>query len=440
MKLLCIALFLLGSTFPAFSQQPQKELSGEEKQQVIEIAAEKLSKNYVFPDTARKYADHLRKRLKSGAYNEIKSPVEFAQALKADLHSIYHDKHLSVNYNPGLEQAMANTGQGGHGAPNPNMEKKSNAAFRNVHIKPGNIGYVRFDGFSALTENTKRVIDQAFGFVLHADALIIDLRYNGGGDPRTVQYISNYLFNAPTHINSLYQRDRDTTIHFVTSVITPNMSETPVYVLTSNNTFSAAEEFTYNLKSLKRAVIIGEATKGGAHPVRSFPTAHGIILNIPFARAINPITKTNWEAVGIAPDINAPFFSALDVAYAKALAQLAENNKNAPIGNYFKWHAGKMNAVMNKSQVSAADLEKIAGNYGPVTIEYKEGQLQYKRAGFSTFILNSISKKMLLLDGVENQYIEVVSDAAGSVTGIKINFDNGKSETLQRGDQKTKTF
>ena len=63
------------------------------------------------------------------------------------------------------------------------------------------------------------------------------------------------------------------------------MPDVPVYVLTSNKTFSAAEEFTYNLKNLKRATIIGETTGGGAHPGGVMPVAERFNMFVPTGRA-----------------------------------------------------------------------------------------------------------------------------------------------------------
>lgn len=172
--------------------------------------------------------------------------------------------------------------------------------------------------------------------------------------------------------------------------------------------------------------------------MRPFSTIHGIILNIPYAKAVNPISKTNWEGTGIAPDIHAESFSALDVAYAKALEQLAEKHKGTPPENYFKWHANRVNANLNRKQWSQSDIEKIAGKYGPITIESKGGQLLYKRIDFGTYALQPLSENILAIEAIENSMVEVLKDPSGSVTGIKINFDNGASQSFKK--EETKTF
>jgi C-terminal processing protease CtpA/Prc len=165
----------------------------------------------------------------------------------------------------------------------------------------------------------------------NSDALIIDLRKNGGGSPAMVAYLSSYLFGSePVHLNSLYWRKTGKTQEWWTDpeVPGPHMPEVPVYVLISGYTFSAAEEFTYNLQSLKRATIIGETSGGGANPGGPRPITPHVTLNVPSGRAINPITGTNWEGVGVIPEIKCPADDALDVARRKALTTLREHSDN----------------------------------------------------------------------------------------------------------------
>jgi C-terminal processing protease CtpA/Prc len=125
-----------------------------------------------------------------------------------------------------------------------------------------------------------------------------------------------FFFADKTHLNDLYARADNSLQQFwtVPSNDLPALQTIPIYILTSKTTFSAGEEFTYDLQSQKRATIIGETTGGGAHPVRPFSVSNGFVANIPFARAINPVTKTNWETIGVKPDVAVPMDQALDVA------------------------------------------------------------------------------------------------------------------------------
>src|SRR4029079_14564144 len=168
----------------------------------------------------------------------------------------------------------------------------------------------------------------AMNFVANTDALIVDLRRNGGGDPSMVSLISSYLFGSePVHLNDLYFRPDDSTRQWWTLQYVPGKrygDKKPVYVLTSNRTFSAAEEFTYNLKNLKRATIVGETTGGGAHPGGMRRIGEHFGMFIPTGRAINPISKTNWEGTGVKPDVDVPADQALKVAHIAALNVVLE--------------------------------------------------------------------------------------------------------------------
>ena len=169
-------------------------------------------------------------------------------------------------------------------------------------------------------------------FLASSDALIVDVRRNGGGSPETVAFLSSYLFgDEPVHLNSLYWRDGDRTEEYWTERSLPGARTPtkPVYVLTSGRTFSAAEEFTYNLQCLGRATIVGQRTGGGAHPGGTVPVESGFAVWVPMGRAVNPITGTNWEGTGVEPDVEVPLEASLPVAHMMAIELLIETEVDA---------------------------------------------------------------------------------------------------------------
>ncbi len=190
-----------------------------------------------------------------------------------------------------------------------------NCAFEKVEVLPGNIGYLKFNGFMDPGVCAPTVV-AAMGFLAHTGALIFDLRGNGGGDPAMVTFVASYLFDKPTHLNDLYNRKEDSTRQFWTLPYVPGerLPKQPVFVLTSKRTFSGAEEFAYDLKNQKRATIVGETTGGGAHPVGGHVVADYFMLGVPFAKAVNPISKTNWEGTGVEPDVKVSAADALATA------------------------------------------------------------------------------------------------------------------------------
>jgi retinol-binding protein 3 len=167
---------------------------------------------------------------------------------------------------------------------------------------------------------------EAFAALGAVDAVIFDLRDNGGGVPDMVTYVESYLFATRTHMTDLYTRDDDTTTPTWTNPDVPGakLATQPVYVLTAARTFSAAEAFAYDLQSAKRATIVGEVTGGGAHPSRTIALDDHFTIQVPFARTINPVTKTDWEGTGVRPDVEVAAGQALDEAKRLAAAELAK--------------------------------------------------------------------------------------------------------------------
>ncbi len=158
------------------------------------------------------------------------------------------------------------------------------------------------------------------------DAIIFDLRENGGGDPKMVAMISSYLFDKPTHLNDLYNRKEDFTTQYWTLPYVPGntLADKLAFVLTSKSTFSGAEEFTYNLKNMKRATVVGETTGGGANPAEGHWIDDHFMIGVPFARAVNPISKKNWEGTGVEPDVSVKASEALEKAEELAKGKLPQ--------------------------------------------------------------------------------------------------------------------
>lgn len=238
------------------------------------------------------------------------------------MHTVANDKHLSIDYYLFPQQPVTKDADDARYRKN---MASANCGFEKAEHLSGNIGYLKVTQFAEPRE-CGDVAVAAMGFVANSDALIFDLRENGGGAPRMIELLSTYLFEKTTHLNDFYQRKENETNQLWTLPYVPGkrLADKPVYVLVSKNTFSAGEEFGYNLKARKRATLVGETTAGGAHPVGPHRIdAHFTVL-VPFARAINPVTKTNWEGVGVEPDVKVPAADALDTALKLARTKLNE--------------------------------------------------------------------------------------------------------------------
>lgn len=286
---------------------------------VVNAAAESLDSFYVFPEVAKRMGDTVRARLARGEYDGYDSGPAFAQRLADDFAAIAHDKHLNVRFVArGLPPQRKETAV--PAAPTPEDSARDrreaderNCSFVKVERLDGNVGYLRFDGFED-ADLCAPTVAAAMTFLAGTRAMIIDLRWNGGGQPKMVALVSSYLFDRRTHLNDLWTRRTNATEEYWTrdSVAGRKFGGTkPVFVLTSSRTFSGGEEFTNNLKVLKRATIVGETTGGGAHPVRGRRIDDHFMIGVPFARAINPVTRTNWEGTGVEPDVKVPSSEAL---------------------------------------------------------------------------------------------------------------------------------
>ena len=284
---------------------------------VIDGAIKNLNEFYVFPDIAKKMEDSVRAHQKHGDYDAITDGKILASKLTDDFQAISHDKHLHVNYS-----AIKMPERPKDAKPTPEQiaqERKEleqmNCGFEKVEHLSGNVGYLKFN-FFADPDMCGPTAVAAMNFLGNVDAIIFDLRENGGGDPKMVAFIQTYLFDEPTHLNDLWERKGDVTHQYWTLPYVPGklLASKPVYVLTSHDTFSGGEEFCYNLKNLKRATLIGETTGGGAHPVSGHRIDDHFMIGVPFARAINPISKTNWEGTGVEPDVKVPAADALTTA------------------------------------------------------------------------------------------------------------------------------
>jgi hypothetical protein len=295
---------------------------------VVDGIAAKLGEYYVFPDVARKMVEALRAHQQNGEYDAVQDGEAFATLLTEHLRAVSHDRHLSVEYAPVPLPKDEPKGDPPISPERRARLERNNCGFVKTERLDGNIGYVRFNMFAPVEVCAPKATAafQALGAV---GALIFDLRDNGGGQPEMVAFVSSYLFDKRTHLNDIYERKADKTTEFWTKPDAPGpkFPHQPVFVLTSSRTFSGAEEFSYNLKILKRAVIVGETTGGGAHPTGDHRVDDHFLVFVPYARAINPITKTNWEGKGVEPDVRVGADQALDEARKLAADRLRKHPK-----------------------------------------------------------------------------------------------------------------
>lgn len=300
-------------------------LDADTRREVIEHLISTVHEYYVFPDMAQRVEEDLLRRLSVGEYDHLRTGELFCLFLTAHLQEISQDKHFFLVYHakrrPATESGSNRAGEHERGI-------IRNFGFQRVERLQGNIGYLDLRSFYPAEIGGETAV-AAMNFLAHSSVLIVDLRHNDGGEPSMIALLSSYLFEGePVHLNDFYRRFTESTQQFWTLPYVPGQRygpHKPVYVLISQQTASAAEEFAYNLRNLQRATLIGRTTAGGAHPMEAFWIHPHIEAYIPAWRAMNPLTGTNWEGTGVAPDIDVPPQDALNVAYARALEAVLEN-------------------------------------------------------------------------------------------------------------------
>lgn len=298
-----LCLFLLFSA-QALSAQ-DAALTADFKKATIERLSQMLEERYVFPDMAKATNEHLKKQLEAGVFDKNTDLKSFAEALTEEAQSITKEKHMRVRPAPARAAQTATIEQQVDGMlEDKEWERINMVGFMAAERLPGNIGYLDLRGF-AHPQAGVPVADHYMALLGSSDAIIIDLRKNGGGSPEMVQYLCSFFFDKKVHLNSLYYREGDRTEEYWTleKLGGEKMPDVPLFVLTSNNTFSGAEEFSYNMQTQKRATLVGETTGGGANPGGMMPINDKLGVFIPTGKAINPITKTNWEGVGVVPEV-----------------------------------------------------------------------------------------------------------------------------------------
>ncbi|MGQ0721562.1 MAG: S41 family peptidase [Candidatus Eiseniibacteriota bacterium] len=418
-------------------------IEASDRQAVVEELAKALSEIYVFAEAGEKYAADIRTRAAAGEYASIEDDAALADRLTRDLQAVHADKHLRVvtAADPRAERFRPPPPPDpGSPAVDPRAERvarerRANFGFTRLEVLPGNVGVLELRGFVP-AEIAGETGTAAMRFLANCDAIIFDLRKNGGGSPSMIQLLTSYLVpEHPQHINSFYMREGDETIQFHTLPYVPGtrLPDAEVFVLTSSITFSAAEEFTYNLQAMERATVVGDTTGGGAHPVRPAPLGAGMIAVIPFGRAVNPVTGTNWEGTGVVPHIACEADEALDVAYAEALRRLADRAPDELRKTELAWTLEEAAARRSPAALGAKAVASLTGTYGARTVKSERGRLWLQPETGPTLELLPLREDVFtLLDSQTPTRVTFVRSRGGRASEIVISGPAGEIARFPR--------
>jgi hypothetical protein len=426
-RLFLAAIVCVLSDF-AIAQSPAQAADKPVSAQVlIKSISDTLAKNYVFPERAQAINAYLKKQLQQGAYRNIANPRLLAEKIANDIQSVQKDGHLRVHYRPaGMPQ--------GPGGP-PDMVELQRERAENFHIKKlevlnENIGYLQLNGFTGFAEEAKPVLTAALRFLANTDAIIIDLTNNGGGAGSMVELLSSYFYPERTRLNDMYNRVAGTTEQaWAEPAHGENMKlSMPVYILTSHRTFSAAEDFSYAMQVNKRALTVGEASGGGAHPLEPMEVGQGFVVDVPYGRSINHITKTDWEGTGVIPDIPAPADQALQKAREAIFKARLATAKTAQEQARLQWSLTALKAHDYDETVSK-EFPTFVGGYERFNVEAKDNRLYLTViSNGRTYTLKPISGGLFLVN--DSLQAEFVKNADGKMT-LKFLGEPG-SESMSR--------
>jgi hypothetical protein len=431
--LLASMLFSISLSLQAQAPDKPVPLTENEKKQVIDSVSKLLTNEYIYPEVAKKIINAIASNSAKGNYTALTDPFEFADKLNQDLIKASNDKHFYMAFDPAWimekKKALANKDSSEVFIPLQELRRR-NFAFKEVKILEGNIGYLNLEGFVPPSLAGETAV-AAMAFLANTDAVIIDLRNNGGGSPEMVQLLCSYFFDSePVLLVEFYSRKEDkiTQSYSLPYVQGKQRPKVDVYILTSTKTFSAAESFSYIFKNRKRAVIIGETTGGGAHPVKQMIVTDRFTLRMPIERPIDPITKTDWEGTGVKPDVDVPAKEALITAQIKALEKLAKSNTDS---STYIWPLNGLKAKQNPVTVAVPILKLYAGNYGERKLLLEGANLYYQKTGSAKYKLTPMAQDLFMVDELDYLRIHIIFEN-GKAIGLNRLFVDGSSRKDMR--------
>jgi len=323
-----LALTMLG-LFAAFEHRSRQEVVVDRamRSEVIEALVAQLNAHYVVPDQARQIEALLRWHQREGKYDRITNGFRLADRLTADLRGVTGDLHMKLWFKPGLDKpdegarpplvTAAQWEQRYNVFQRYRMRYTAEREVGRVRILDHNIGYLKIASFPdayLIAGKFAAAMDE----LADTDGLILDLSPNAGGDPDSVALLISYFVDRGTRLNDTFDRDTGSTTQQWTKEGLAGKrygGRKPVSILVGPRTGSAGEDFAYTMQALKRATVVGRPTWGGAHPMRSYRIGEHFVADIPRYRSISPITGTNWQGVGVIPDIEATQAGALALAH-----------------------------------------------------------------------------------------------------------------------------
>lgn len=394
---------------------------------VLDGVVARLESTYVDVEAAPSIVKAVRGRQAAGAYDAITNPAQFAEVVTRDLRSVNGDLHLGLRYSKDASPA-------GRGASPFGDPRLVNFGMGRAEILEGNVGYLEITGFTG--GDYEGAVGDALRFLSRTDAVIIDVRRNGGGASDMSHFIFSHFFGEkPVPTIDVRTRNASEPNHRMSlaSVPGPRRPDVPLFVLTSQATGSAAEEFCFVLKNRRRATLVGRRTAGAGRMVAQIPVGHGFTASVSVTRVSDPESGREWEQVGVEPDIAVDPEQALIAGHAAALKAVAaatasDVSRAGLLRRLIETNEARLSAIPG----SAARFARFAGTYEGRVVSVRDGELRYaRRSGGLSEPLIPLGADLFALGAQRIRFAE----SAGVVT-LKVEQPDGSEITLTRQDTK----
>ena len=420
------ALATIGPSDMAMAQQAAATAPAKiDAKAVVADVRRILNENYVLPELRPKLDAALVQGLAAGRYN-VSDPTVLAQAINADLDAVAHDAHLGMHYQPDEAAKLAALPAGAgadHHAPTAEEIRQAdrlNHGILQLKVLPGNIRYMETIGFFWAGDRTKEVYDNAMRFLKGGDAVIIDMRQNGGGSPDAVRYMISHFLQPETPIVTFFMRgEKGDTWKSLGGLPVGQLTGKPLYVLTGGRSASAAEEFVGHVAGYKVGELVGETTAGAGYRNEFFPVAGGYVISVSVGRAVLASTGKDWEKVGINPTVKVEQDKALEMAQVRALQKLASAASGRDKEVY---QAGaQVLEARIKPVPTALTPAQYVGVYGIRRITNDGGKLVFQREGGPKHELVAVSANefAFVADPIERVKFKVAGNAATELELIR---------------------
>jgi hypothetical protein len=421
--------------------QGNRMITAGEQKAIIDTAFKLLNTNYIFPDRITTMYQAISAKLTAGTYAKHTSLQPFLKELNNDLETLSNDRHVDIFYDPvrvkqiTAESGVDTTNVKAYAPEFLERAKYENYMLRKAERLDGNLGYLKFNAFVD-TSLSKSTMVAAMNFVANTSALIIDLRQNGGGDANACNFLLGYFLPDSTLVSVKRLRNsKELQRVYIRSNDAVKKLTMPVYILVSRRTSSAAEAFAYTLQAFKRATVIGDTTNGEANPGYLFALNKEMYIMIPAFENINAVTKTNWQAIGIAPDNPISADKALILAQAKAYGSLQATTEVKELKSLYGWMAEGYKGELSPVTYTMQQLQSFAGGYTDNrVISSENGVLYYERtgAGSGKKRLIPLTQNLFSVDGIPYFRIRFAADENGIVTSLEGLYDDGQNERSTR--------